>query len=256
MGIKYDFNLDKHPMVCGRKPDLDPEQKGVLKRTKASKVKKELGDAFEQKVSERMAEVFPTAELMNDTYFETGNYIQSLLLYESIQIDHILITEEGIFCIESKWLDDNKYLQISGGALAKTWTLKTKRGTNNSDNNGLKQNYRHMKFIEELLVYEGIECPVYQMTVIGGISRNKIKIQHFMDANLVDFEELVDRINYISQRAKKNCSEKVDVKLVKSALEKWRCEDSAVKIQHLIYIRHLKDKKLPKRCKKITRPIK
>lgn len=253
MGKMYDFNLDNHPLVCGRKPDLDPEQKGLLKQTKASKVKKELGDAFEKRVAEKIASEFPTAELMNNTYFETGNYIQSLLLYESIQIDHILIREEGIFCIESKWLDDNKYLQISGGALSKTWTLKTKRGTNNSDNNGLKQNYRHKRFIEELLKYEGIDCPVYQVTVFGGINRNKIRVQHFMDANLVDEEELLDRINYISNRGKKSCVRKENIELIKRTLGKWVCDDPAIEIQHLVYVRHLNDKKLPKRCKKVTR---
>lgn len=255
MNKKYNFNLDNHPKWCGRKPDLDPAQKGLLRRTKVSIAKKELGDAFEKRVAEKLVQGFPTAVLMNNIYFETGNYIQSLLLYESIQIDHILILEEGVFCIESKWLDDNKYLRVSGGALANKWTLKTKRGTNNNDNNGLKQNYGHMKFIEELFKFEGIDCPVYQMTVLGGIRRHKIKVQQFMDANLVDDEELVDRVNYISSRVKKSYVKKVDVELIKQILSKWACDDTAVEIQHLIYVRHLHDKKLPKNCKKITRVV-
>lgn len=255
MSKKYNFNLENHPRQCGRKPDLDPEQKGLLKRTKVSMAKKELGDAFERRVAEKLEQGFPTAVLMNNVYFETGNYIQSLLLYESIQIDHILILEEGVFCVESKWLDDNKYLWVSGGALANKWTLKTRRGTNNYDNNGLKQNYGHMKFIEELFKYEGIDCPVYQMTVFGGIGRQKIKVQHFMDANLVDDEELIDRVNYIVGRVKKSCAKKVDVELIKRTLNKWVCDDTAVEIQHLVYVKHLYDKKLPKRCKRITRVV-
>lgn len=102
-------------------------------------------------------------------------------MYESMQIDHILITPKGVLVLEDKYIDDEKYLSVSGGALSKTWLLKKRFGSI-SETNGLKQNYRHMQFIKEILNYIRLDIPVFQMTVIGGIVRDKIRVQQFIDA--------------------------------------------------------------------------
>ncbi len=241
------FNLDNHPNKVSRKADLDPEQAGLLRITKQFEEKKRTGDEFEENVSLKLKEV--EGYLFDNIYFETGNYISRLFLYESIQIDHILATREGVFCIEDKWLDDNKYVQISGGAQSNSWKLQKYKGTSTTEINGLKQNYRHKIFLDELFEFNGIEVPVYQITVIGGVLRDKIKMQQFIDANLVDEEELLDKINYLKSRNK----EEVNISKVKEIIEEWRCKDKAVEKQHLVYCRHIKDKKLPAKCKIILR---
>lgn len=249
---KEEYNFSNHPNFNTRHHDLDPNQKGLLKITAAYKKKKEAGDRFEKQISDMMQSAFNGNGdiLLNNVYFETGNFVSEIHLYESLQLDHILISKEGIFCIEDKWLDDNKYVRISGNALAKTWTVKSKNGKNNKETNGLKQNFFHKDYLEKLLSYNKMPVPVFQITVVGGISREKINVQQFIDANLVDCNELIDRIKYIKKR---NAGNDIDVGKVRELLEQWTCKDPAVEKQHIVYVRHITDLKLPKRCKKLLR---
>lgn len=246
------FNLDQHPKFGCRRADLDPTQCGLIKITKSYTEMKKLGDAFEKNIYDELKNAFPLDTVLTNMIFESGNYIDSLKIYESLQLDEILITTCGVFCIEAKWISDNKYERLSGGAKAQTWTLKKKKGTTNSEVNGLKQNYRHKQFLEELFSKEGLVCPVYQMTVIGDLDRKKILIQQFIDANLVDAGEMIDRITYIKNR---NKSINVDVKKVVDILKSWECKIDGREILHIVYARNNKTKKLPTRCKKIMRHL-
>lgn len=246
------FNLDNHPKFGTREPDLDPWQKGLLKTTNKCREKKKLGDDFENKLCEMLKTTFPDDVIIQNVLFESGNYIDSLKIYESLQIDIIVVTDIGVFCIEAKWISDTKYTRISGGALSKSWTLKTKRGTTNSDINGLKQNYRHYMYLKEMFAKEKVDCPVYQMTVIGGLERKKIAVQQFIDANLVDEKEIVDRVTYIKNR---NKNKNVNVKQVVNIINDWKCTIEGADILHLVYVRNIAKKKLPARCKKIMRSL-
>lgn len=250
--MKTMFNLSNHPKYGNRKPDLDPYQKGLLKITKKYEEKKALGDVFEKELCDILKKAFPDDTVIWNVLFESGNYIDALKMYETLQIDIIVITSVGVFCIEAKWLNDDKYTRVSGSAISKSWTLKTKRGTSNSDNNGLKQNYRHYKFLEEVLAQENIDCPVYQITVIGGLERSKIGVQQFIDANLVDANELVDRIAYIKKR---NQTKNVDIKHIAEILDDWECTVPGAEILHVVYARNISKKKLPARCKKEMRSL-
>lgn len=245
------IDLTNHPNIVGRKADLDPNQPGLLKFTKKYEEKKKVGDSFEKAVSLQISKEFPDMILLNDVYFETGVYNKKLCMYESMQIDHLLITPKGILVIEDKYIDNAKYISVSGGALSKTWSLKKQIG-NISETNGLKQNYRHMQFIHELFDYVGMNVPVFQMTIIGGISRDKIRVQQFIDANLVTENEVVDRINYIFKE-----KQDIDVSIwrVKDELSKWICTVPDIEKSHIAYIRNKEKKKLPARCKKVMRSI-
>lgn len=213
---------------------------------------KALGDAFEKESCDILREAFPDDAVIWNVIFESGNYIEPLKIYESIQIDIIVVTSIGIFCIEAKWISDSKYSRISGGALSKSWTLKTKQGTKNSDINGLKQNYRHCKLLEEIFALENIDCPVYQITVIGGVERTKIAVQQFIDANLVDENELVDRIDYLKRR---NQAKHIDVERAREIIDDWKCTVPGADILHIVYARNISRKKLPARCKKKMRSL-
>lgn len=170
-----------------------------------------------------MKKSFPEDIVIWNVYFESGNYIDTLKIYESLQIDIIVITSVGVFCVEAKWLNDNNCVRLTGGALSKSWTLNTKKGTTNSEVNGLKQNYRHYKFLVELFEKEHIDCPIYQITVIGGLSRNKMKY--------VDKEAIVEII------------------------KDWRCATQGIDILHMVYVRNIATKKLPIKCKKEMRNL-
>lgn len=250
--MKTMFNLSNHPKYGNRKSDLDPYQKGLLKITKKYEEKKVLGDNFEKELRENLERSFPDDVVIWNVLFESGNYIDALKIYETLQIDIIVVTSVGVFCIEAKWLNNDKYTRVSGSAISKSWTLKTKKGTTNSDNNGLKQNYRHYKFLEEVFEQENIECPVYQITVVGGLERDKIAVQQFIDANLVDSNELVDRIAYIKKR---NNTKHIDMKRVSEILDDWECTVPGADTLHIVYARNISKKKLPAGCKKVMRSL-
>lgn len=248
--MKKMFNLDEHPKYGNRKPDLDPFQKGLIKVTKKYQEKKELGDKFEKKICDILRSEFPDDIVIWNSIFESGNYINQLKIYESLQMDILLVTSVGLFCIEAKWISNDKYVRLSGGALAKSWTLKTKRGTSNSENNGLKQNYRHIQFLKELFEKEEMDCPVYQMTVIGNLDREKIAVQQFIDGNLVDESEVIDRVNYIKRR---NRNINVNVGKIAEILKEWECSLPGMDVLHVVYARNIAKKKLPAKCKKEMR---
>ena len=65
------------------------------------------------------------------------------------QIDHIIVSQYGIFVIETK----NMKGWIFGGEHQRTWTQKIYKYTNKFQNS-LHQNYKHIKTIESLLEIE------------------------------------------------------------------------------------------------------
>lgn len=249
---KEEFKLTNHPKYGRRKADLNPFQKGLIKETKKYLEKKELGEKFEKKLIKLLSNAFPDDVVIWNIIFESGNYIDSLKLYESLQMDILVVTSVGVFCIEAKWINNDKYSRLSGGALSKSWTLKTKRGTTNSEMNGLKQNYRHKQFLDEIFEKENVVCPVYQVTVIGDLERRKIAVQQFIDANLIDTDELIDRISYIKNR---NKSVHIDINCVVNILKDWECNVEGADILHVVYARNIAKKRLPLRCKKEMRHI-
>ena len=194
-----------------------------------------------------LKESFQDDVLYDNMYFETGKYSNKLKIYQTIQIDHILVSKEGVFCIEDKYLSNDTYKKISGGAQAKLWKTKKYPGKKGSayETNGLKQNYYHLSFLKELFEYKGMDIPIFQITVIGGIDRSKIKVQSFIDANLVDETEIVDRIKYMKERS----SVTIDVSKVCNVIEEWTCTTYGREKLHIAYIRNIDKKTLPKRCK-------
>ena len=246
-----EVDLLNHPNFVGRKADIDPNQPGLLKITEKYKEKKKIGDEFEKKISLRIRNAFKDTILLDNIYFETGVYNSKLFIYESMQIDHILISSKGVFVIEDKFIDDRKYTSVSGGALSKTWQLKKRVGYI-SETNGLKQNYRHMQFVKELFEYVGLDVPVFQMTIIGGIAREKIRAQQFIDANLVDEDEVVDRIAYLLNR---QSDTGITVQNVEEELKRWICSVPDIEKSHIVFVRNKEKNRLPARCKKLMRQL-
>ena len=245
------IDLLNHPNFTKRMDDLDPNQPGLLKITKKYEEKKKVGDAFEREISSRIRGAFADVILMDDIYFETGIYNSKLCMYESMQIDHIMITSKGVFVLEDKYIDDGKYLSVSGGALSKTWSLKKRVGSI-TETNGLKQNYRHMQFVQEIFKHVGLDIPVLQMTIIGGIARDKIRVQQYIDANLVTEDEVTDRISYLLKR---QVDMKISPQKVFDEISKWICTVPDIEKSHITFVRNRKKNRLPARCKKVMRTI-
>lgn len=245
------IDLSNHPNFTERIDDLDPNQPGLLKITKKYEEKKNAGDAFEKAISLKIRNNFTDVILLDNVYFETGVYNSKLCMYESMQIDHIMITSKGVFVLEDKYIDDGKCLRVSGGASSKTWFLK-KRVGGISETNGLKQNYRHMQFIQEIFNYVGLDIPVFQMTIIGGIARDKIRVQQYIDANLVTEDEATDRISYMLKR---HVDMKVSPQKAFNEISKWICTVPDIEKSHIAFVRNRKKNRLPTKCKKVMRKI-
>jgi len=222
-----------------------------LKITKKHEEKKKAGNAFEKNMSLQIRNAFTDAILLDDVYFETGVYNTKLCMYESMQIDHIFITSKGVWVLEDKYIDDGKYLSVSGGALSKTWLLKKRVGSI-SETNGLKQNYRHMQFVKEIFNYIGLDIPVFQMTIIGGIGRDKIRVQQFIDANLVTEDEALDRMEYLLKR---QVDMGISTQKVLKELSKWICTVPNIEKSHVAFVRNKEKNRLPARCKKVMRKL-
>lgn len=245
------IDLLNHPNFTKRIDDLDPNQPGLFKITKKYEEKKNAGDAFEKAVSSKIRSIFTDVILLDNVYFETGIYNPKLCMYESMQIDHIMITSKGVFVLEDKYIDDGRYLSVSGGALSKTWSLKKRVGSI-AETNGLKQNYRHMQFVQEIFKHVGLDIPVFQMTIIGGIARDKIRVQQYIDANLVTEDEVTDRILYLLKR---QVNVEISPQKVFDEISKWICTVPDIEKSHIAFVRNREKNRLPARCKKVMRTI-
>ncbi len=104
-----------------------------------------------------------------------------------------------------------------------------------------------MNYLKQLFVFLGVDVPVYQLTVIGGLPDEKRKVQQFKNANLVCEDEVVDRIQYIRSRQK----DSVNVDALKKILDEWQCTIPGIDKLHRVYVNNFKKQTLPKKCKKI-----
>ena len=109
-----------------------------------------------------------------------------------------------------------------------------------------------MQFVKEILNYIRLDVPIFQMTIIGGIGRDKIRVQQFIDANLVTEDEVVDRIAYLLKR---QVDMEVSAQKVLEELSKWICMVPDIEKSHIAFVRNKEKNKLPARCKKVMRKL-
>ena len=116
------------------------------------------------------------------------------------QIDHIIVSQYGIFVIETK----NMKGWIFGDEHQKTWTQKIYKHTNKFQN-PLHQNYKHTKTIESLLELD--KDKIFSIVTFVGDSKFKTK----MPENVTYTGGF---INFINSKTKKIFSEKEVEKII------------------------------------------
>ena len=151
---------------------------------------------------------------------------------KSSQIDHVVITDRGITCVETK----NYSGRIYGDVSQQQWTQVLAYGkVKNKFYNPVKQNWTHVKRLSELL---GKDYPVYSMVVFaqsntsyikadnvvglwnirsylntigsaGALSPVQIdelakKIQEFKESNTITAKEHIQEIRQIKEDVKNN----------------------------------------------------
>ena len=247
------LKIENHPVLVGRKEQLDPYQPGLLRKSKSDVLEK-IGAEYEKKIVEKLRNYFEKRDekflILEDVYFETGEYSEKLKVYRTIQIDILVITPKVIISVEVKHISDAYCKRIIGGADSRTWNLIKNLGRSRMTN-GVRQNRMHTQFTGELVEFLGINIPVCGMTVIGDLDKNKIEVQQMLGDNLVVEDDMLDMIDYIIKTH--STSECYDIEEIGAKLENWICRTEGRDILHKFFLRNVKKNKLPTRCKGILK---
>ena len=178
------------------------------------------GREFENKIAETLREEFGSNNVITDAYFLYGNFIESLKIYPSAQIDAITALPCGLLIPEIKFIS-NSNKTVEGSTRAKKWTITDYNGHKHRPTNGYVQNLTHTKLIKEILELEGVDCPVFPITVIGGIEPSKIKADSNYALGMIVPEcSLMDRINEIMHLP---YEDDIDTTGAMEAIKKYLC---------------------------------
>lgn len=159
-------------------------------------------------------------KVINDVIFE-NKYENN----KSSQIDHLVVSKYGIFCIETK----NYKGLIYGGENSRQWTQNI-YGKKYKFKNPIFQNYGHIKVIENLLLENSLsEIPIFSIIAFEKEAKLNIKAEK---ANIIKIPYIVDRIKDLSQEEVLN-------------------EDQVNKIYNLIMKEKLKDRSIKEHVKNI-----
>ena len=229
---KLILKIENHPVLVGRKAQLDPYQPGLLRKSKNDILEK-IGAEYEKEIVEKLRNYFEKRDekflIFENIYFETGEYSEKL----------------------KSMIESDEYCKrITGGADSRTWNLIKNLGRSRMTN-GVRQNRMHTQFTSELVEFFGINIPICGMTVIGDLDKSKIEVQQMLDDNLVVEEDMLDMVDYIIKTH--STAEHYDVDEIEAKLEKWICRTEGRDILHKFFIRNVKKNKLPARCKGILK---
>ena len=136
------------------------------------------------------------------------------------EIDHVIVSPYGIFCIETKQY--NGY--FTGDKYDKKWVRHVGR-KKYYYNNPIRQNYGHVKSLSKLLSIG--EDKIYNVVCIP--SRAKLKINH--DGELVGYYDIKEKILSYKDIVIDNVEELVDI------INRSNIKDKNIKKEHIKRIR-------------------
>jgi restriction system protein len=148
------------------------------------------------------------------------------------QIDHIIISQYGIFVVETK----NIKGWIFGKENEDTWTKQLSRNNKYPMQNPLRQNYKHIKTLSELVGMP--ESKFHSLIAFTGDSTFKTK----MPANVTDGAPAY--LAYIKGRKEIILSEK-EVMFAVEKIQAYRLAPSmATSQQHIKHVQDIKNQKV------------
>ena len=151
--------------------------------------------------------------IINNILIKTNGYTH--------QIDHVIVSQYGIFCIETKQY--NGY--IIGSKWDKNWTRIVGKNRYPYEN-PIRQNYGHVKTLCELLNMD--ESKIYNIVCIP--SGAKLRIKH--DGELVRYDTIVDKILSYKDIVIDNVDEIVDI------INKNNITDKTIRKEHIENIKN------------------
>ena len=140
------------------------------------------------------------------------------------QIDHIIVSEYGIFIVETK----NMKGWIFGDEKQKFWTQKIYKHTNKFQN-PLRQNYKHLKIIQNTLNIE--QDKIFSVIVFIGDSQFKTKMPE-------NVKQGVEYIDYIKSKKQKIISNDEVYKII-SQIESGRLSKTFK--THREHVKHVRN---------------
>lgn len=129
------------------------------------------GKQGEKVVSDKLHGLSRKYHVIDDVLIRNGKYTS--------QIDHVVVSPYGIFVVETK----NYKGWITGGQFSEEWTQHL-RGQKNGFRNPIKQNYGHIKALEEML---DLDKSVF-ISVVVFSDRATLKMD--IDDGVVNFRNL------------------------------------------------------------------
>ena len=158
------------------------------------------------------------------------------------QIDHIIVSEYGVFVIETK----NMKGWIFGGERQKTWTQKIFKYTKKFQN-PLHQNYKHVETLKSLL--ELNDQQIFSIVVFVGSSTFKTE----MPENVVNGSGLIKYIKSKDEHALLNA----DVQMILSKIETERLVSSRKTTKaHIEHVKEIvEEKQNSNSCPKCGSPM-
>ena len=223
-----------HPMIsdnpreilCFKGNGLRGPQKKTLERIR-------VGNAFEKVVADRLKRAFPHSIVMTNVYFVSGRYYERVKMYESIQIDIIMVTDKCVYVLECKMFgSDVDSLDVKSGT--KNWRITMKDGRRVYHVNGCTQNEWHDDYLWSLLCKCDYPVPVRRITVIGGLNPNQISVGRGCQYDhLVVFDDLVKTIEGIEN----SINDYIDSIRVTKTLQKYEWLNPERELLHYIFLK-------------------
>ena len=147
---------------------------------------KNIGKSGENFVSKRLNELDEQYYKILDDIMLPSNGNTS-----TTQIDHIVISNFGIFCVETKAYSG----WIFGRAHDKYWTQVINRYNKNRFYNPLRQNYAHAKAIQNLIISKHADVKIFPLVAFPDADKLKIT-----GTDLVGFaRDVVDKIRAVNE---------------------------------------------------------
>jgi hypothetical protein len=168
-------------------------------------------------------------KLPKDKYHLIDNVTLSTEDSKTTQIDHIIVSEYGIFVVETK----NYKGWIFGDEKQKFWTQKIYNKTNKFQN-PLHQNYKHLKTIEKLLDIDINK--LFSVIVFAGDSEFKTK----MPKNVT---KGIGYIDYIKSKKEKLLTKTQIDKIIKQIEEGRLSKSLKTNIEHINNVKAIIEEK-------------
>lgn len=203
-----------------------------IRVTKTDKKRQGAGVRAEEVVRGILQDINAHYIEIHDVYFETDYFNFDVGMYQTMQIDHILIAQKAIYVIETKHLPSNAIL--TGGSNTKKWIY--------TEFDAQHKKHTHADFVRNLIKAKtGVDVPVISIVNLDGIKDENVQVFLKYKHEVVCTYELKDKILYYENRFASR--DDIDVMKMEDLIKSEAIYDGIipqiddVKRKHLVYVK-------------------